>query len=1066
MKIRLTLLGLLLLTAVQFVAAQTIDVKGVVYDSKKQPVIGATISKKGGAALASTDVDGKFSITGVKPSDVLVVTYIGMTTQEVKPKTNLRITLEDENTELDEVMVVAFGKQKRSAFTGSAGIVDSKELEKKQVTNALSAINGEVAGVQMVDNSGDPASTPTIRIRGFSSINAGNDPLIILDGAPYDGGINNINPNDIANVTVLKDAASNALYGARGANGVIMITTKSASKGNVGKTTITLDAKWGASSNAAVDYDYIKNPGEYYEMFYRAAKQYYLNKGQSGYDAHTNANSLIYAPTGNGGLGYVVYAVPDGQNLIGDNGKLNPNATLGNRVYNNGEYYTLLPDDWKDEAFRTALRQEYNISVSSSLKSAQIYASLGYLDNEGIVYNSDYERYTARVKADWQAKDWLNIGANASFAHSTRDYVNDNSNGLFYTLMNMSPIYPVYIRDAAGNIMTDNNGKMYDYGDGSVNGIIRGTMTKTNPLQQSALDTNRYIYNNLTLTGYADIMPVEGLKITLNGTVTNNQMRYTGTENPYYGYSATTYTNGYVIKSQSQTYSVNFQQLINYSKSFGKHNMALLLGHENYKLRYDYLYASKQNMASYFGNQNLSGAITIIDAGDNDTSTTAPSTDYNNEGWFFRAQYDYAEKYFASASFRRDGSSRFHPDHRWGNFYSFGGAWIISKESWFTAPWVDQLKLKASVGQQGNDNIGDYRYTDTYNVANSNGNVALVYNNKGNKNITWETNTNFNTGVDFSLFTGRLTGGIEYFYRHTTDMLSFVSAPYEAGYAGQYVNVGAMNNEGFEIDLNGIIIKNKHLTWSVNLNATHYKNKVKSLSGEVKSASYDGHNGYVSGNYFVGEGLSMYSWLLKDYAGVSDDGQSMWYVRNSDGTISTTTSYGDASYFICGTALPDVYGGFGTQLSTYGFDLSLSFNYSIGGKAYDNMYANLMRSPTGDLIGYNFHKDLYNAWSETNTNTDVPRFVYNDAYSASYSSRFLTNASYLTLRNVNLGYTLPKSWISPLGLNSVRVYCTADNIFYISKRKGFDPRGAFNGATDYSTYSPVKSISGGLNIQF
>lgn len=1064
MKIRLTLLGLLLLTAVQFVAAQTIDVKGVVYDSKKQPVIGATISKKGGAALASTDVDGKFSITGVKPSDVLVVTYIGMTTQEVKPKTNLRITLEDENTELDEVMVVAFGKQKRSAFTGSAGIVDSKELEKKQVTNALSAINGEVAGVQMVDNSGDPASTPTIRIRGFSSINAGKDPLIILDGAPYDGGINNINPNDIANVTVLKDAASNALYGARGANGVIMITTKSAAKGNVGKTTITLDAKLGANSNASVDYDYIDNPGEYYEMFYKAVNNYYKSLGNSAYDAHKKANSQIYDTTGNTGLGYVVYTVPNGEYLIGENGKLNPHAKLGNRIYNNGTYYTLLPDDWTDEALRTALRQEYNLNISSSLKSAQIYASLGYLNNEGVAYNSGYERYSARMKADWDATTWLNVGVNGSFAHSKHSYISDEDNGtgLFYALRNLSPIYPVYIRDANGDIMTDANGKMYDYGDGQTIGLVRKTLTKSNLIQENAINTDRITGNSFTLSGYADIMPFEGLKITLNGTVTNNQTRTTYTYNPFYGYSATSYVGGLVAKEQTQNYSLNFQQLINYNKTFGKHTISLLLGHESYKTEYDYLYGARENMASYFGNQNLSGAITLQSATDHDSSANAPSSDYNNEGWFFRAQYDYAEKYFASASFRRDASSRFHPDHRWGSFFSVGGAWIISKEKWFNAPWVDQLKLKASIGQQGNDNIGDYRYMDLYSVVNNSGELALNYYQKGNTDVTWETNTNFNIGAEFNLFKNRLTGSFEYFYRHTSDMLTFIQVPYEAGYAGYYGNVGSMNNNGIEVDLNGVIIKNKNFSWSVNLNATHFKNKIDKLYAGMKTSEVDGHGGYMSGTKFIGEGLSIYEWYMKKYAGVSEDGKAMWY--KTDGT--TTTVYGNADYMLCGSAIPDVYGGFGTTINVYGFDLSVGFNYSIGGKAYDNMYALLMTNPYEGYTGYSLHKDLYNAWSESNTDSDIPRFYFGDSTAASQSSRFLTDASYLTLRNINLGYTLPKSLVSKLGLTSIRIYGTATNLCYWSKRKGFDPRGAFDGNISANTYSPMKSISGGINIQF
>lgn len=1061
MKIRWTLLSLLFATMFPYASAQTGGVSGVVLDKSGQPVMGATVTVKGSNTKVSTDGNGRFSLPSSTAGKTLTISYIGMTTQQVKAKENLSITLLENSSDLDEAVVVAFGKQKRSAFTGSAAVIKSDILEKKQATNALSAIKGEVAGVQMTDISGDPASTPTIRIRGFSSINAGNDPLIILDGAPYDGGINNIPPHDIASITVQKDAASNALYGARGANGVIMITTKSGSKGKDG-TQFSFDAKWGANSNASVRYDYVDNAAEYYEMFYRAAYNYNLLSTGNAYDAHTAANTLMSQAVADGGLGYIVYGVPDGEYLIGENGKLNPHATLGNVISNGEKSYTLIPDDWTDEAFRSALRQEYNFSVNSNAGKAQIYASLGYLNNQGIVYNSDYERYSSRLKADWQAAKWLTIGGNTSFAHSTRNYISDASNGLFATLQNMAPIYPVYVRDGKGNIMTDANGRVYDYGDGAVIGIERETMKKTNPLQESSLDTNETVSNNFSLNGYADIMPVNGLKITLNGTVTNSQSRTAYSYNPFYGYTSTTYVNGAVGKVQTQKYSINFQQLINYTKGWGKHTMTLLAGHESYKYRYDYLYGEKQGLASYFGNQNLDGATTIIGTGDYDSSN--PTNDYNNEGWFFRGQYEYAGKYFASASYRRDASSRFHPDNRWGNFYSFGAAWIISKEQWFNATWVDQLKLKLSVGQQGNDNIGEYGYTDLYSIVNNNGGVGLTWAQKGNKDITWETNTNLNVGLEFSLWQGRLSGSFEYFYRHTTDMLSFIYAPYEMGYAGSYYNVGNMDNKGVELELNAVPLRMRNFTWSINLNATHYTNEIKKLSEQAKTSNVEGHGGYISSysDQFTGEGLPLYTWYLKRYAGVNEEGYSTWYT--ADG--GTTTRYGDAAYFLSGDPIPTIYGGFGTKIEAYGFDFSVSFNYSVGGKAYDYQYATLMSNPTSTYAGYNFHRDLYNAWSETNTSSDIPRFVYGDENTGAMSTRFLTNASYLSLQNINIGYTLPTRLTSRFHVSSVRIYGTADNICYWSKRKGFDPRGVFNGETSTSTYSSMRSISGGVSVQF
>lgn len=1044
--------------------AQNVNVTGLVLDDTDEPIIGASVLVKGTKQGAVTDMDGKFNLKGLKQSDKLVISYIGMEKMEVGVKPQLTIRMKSASEQLDEVMVVAFGQQKKSSFTGSAAVLKSETLEKRQLTNVISGLQGEVAGVQMTNASGSPTSTPSMIIRGVSSINAGTSPLIIVDGSPYEGGWNNLNPNDVESVTVLKDAASNALYGARGANGVIMITTK---KGKTEKATVTLDAKWGVNSRATQKYDYIKDPGEYYEMYYKALYNYNVrDKSLSAYDAHVAANNQMTKSPSQGGLGYAVYAVPDGEYLIGTNGKLNPHATLGNRVYYEGQYYTILPDSWMDEAFRNSLRQEYNLSLSGGSNKLSFYGSLGYLQNNGIVYNSDFERYTARFKADYQAKDWLKVGANMGFTHTDQDDVGTGSNSLFSLATGMAPIYSVYMRDGEGNIMTDEHGKMYDYGTGENGGMTRpATLSPMiNPLQTNELNTNATSANIVTLTGYTDITPLPGLKLTLNGSVTNNEWKTTTTTQPFYGTSASTYPGGYVSKTAYQTYTVNFQQILNYTVQLGKHNLSLMAGHENYKYNYNYVWGSKSNMFSYFTNKELDGAVKMEQTG----STTSR---YNTEGYFTRGMYNYDEKYFLSVSYRRDASSRFHPDHRWGNFYSFGGAWIINKEKWFDVSWIDVLKLKASWGQQGNDAIGNYRYTDTYSVDNFNGEVAFTQSSVGNPEITWETNSNFNTGIDFELFKGRLTGSIEYFRRKTTDMLCYVYVPLSSGYFGSYDNVGDMLNTGVEIDLHYNVIRTKDFNWTINFNGTHFKNKVLMLNEDNRGADLDGHKGYVNGNYYTGEGLSLHTWRLKKYAGVSETGESQWYVRDSStGELTTTTSASKASYFNCGTSDPDFYGGLSTSLSYKGIDLSVKLNYVIGGMALDNGYKALMGNPKLSNIGGGFHKDLYNAWSETNTSSDIPRFQYAvkeiDDDANYLSDRFLTNASSLTLQAINIGYTLPVRWISKLGLSKVRVYASGENLYYWSKRKGFDPRGSFWGATSTTGYSETRTITGGVNIQF
>lgn len=1063
MRMKVLLASLLLAASGQVMAQSSGQIGGQVIDENGDPVIGAQVKVKGAKQGTVTDANGHFTLPDAKRGDIIVINYLGMDSQTMKAAPGMKVSMQSQDHQLDEVLVVAFGQQKKSSFTGSAGVVKSDILDKKQLTNVFSGLQGEVAGVQMTNTSGSPTATPSFAIRGFGSINAGMSPLIIVDGAPYDGGWNNLNPNDVENITVLKDAASNALYGARGANGVIMITTK---QGSHERATITFDAKWGSNSRATEDYDRITNPAQYYETYYKALYNYNVrDKGMSAYEAHVTANNTIGLTGDKGGLGYVAYTVPDGQYLIGTNGRMNPNAMLGNRIYYGGKFYTITPDDWVDEAFRNGLRQEYNLNVTGGNDKLSFYASLGYLKNEGVVDYSDFDRYTARVKADYQARKWLKLGANLNYTHTNQHDVGDGSQSLFDISTRFAPIYPVYLRDGDGNIMRDEHGKMYDYGSGENAGLHRPSNLEParNVLQTNSLNANNTFADVMTLNGFVDITPIDGLKLTLNGTVTDNEWKNTQTTQSFYGNTVTTVPGGEVDKTNYQTYTLNFQQIANYSRSFGKHNATIMLGHENYKYKYNYLFGSRQQMFSYFQAQELDAAVKELHNG-------GSSSDYNTEGYFSRLMYDYDGRYFGQMSYRRDASSRFHPDHRWGNFYSFGGAWIITKEPWFKSSWIDMLKLKASWGQQGNDAIGDYRYTDTYYLSNFNGEVAFVQNTVGNPNITWETNSNFNVGVEFELLKRRITGSVEYFHRTTTDMLCFVNVPFSGGYSGSWDNVGDMVNQGVEFDLHFTPIRTKDIDWTINLNATHYKNKVTKLHPDKKGSELDGYHGYVSDPYFIGEGLPLHTFRLKKYAGVNEEGQAMWYVKNDDGTLSTTTTNTSASYFECGSADPSLYGGFSSTLTAFGFDLSVTFNYSLGGKAMDYGYQSLMGNPSSGNTGFSFHKDVLKAWSETNTSSDIPRFQYavkdNDTSANGTSDRWLTNASTLTLQNINIGYTLPKRLVAKLGLTNVRVYASGENLYYWSKRKGFDPRSSFWGSSSESSYAQVRTFTGGITVKF
>lgn len=1056
-----------LFIGIGLVNAQVSKVTGTVTSHEDGlPVVGASVLVKGTQVGTVTDIDGNFTITNIPSSaGTLVISFIGMETQEVAIKPIVNVSLHSDTEVLDEVMVVAYGTAKKSAFTGSATVVNAEEIGKIQTSNAAQALTGKVSGVQLTTASGQPgATTPTIRVRGISSINAGNEPLVILDGAPYDGDLNNINTQDIESMTVLKDAASNALYGARGANGVIMITTK---KGKSGKATVTLDAKWGSNTRASRDYNYITSPAQYYEMYYGALNSYFVNKlGMTSASAHAQANSVMTG-TGDYGLGYNVYTVPQGEYLIGSNGKLNPNATLGNVVEYNGEKYTLTPDNWLDEAYKNAMRQEYNLSVSGGTDKSSFYASVNYLNNEGITINSDYERLTARLKSDYQVKSWLKIGANMSYTHFdanslSEDGSSSSSGNIFATATQVAPIYPLYMRDGEGNIIIDENGyQRYDYGDKTNGGGVRPFLGKSNAYSANMLDVNNSEGNAMNVNGFFEIRFLKDFKFTWNSGVNLDETRATSVTNPYYGQYAT--SNGITSISHSRSLSYNHQQLLNYQRMFGLHNVGVMLGHESYRSKYYYLYASKSGMFDP-NNSELAGAIT-------ENGNNSYSSDYNTEGYFGRIQYDYAEKYFLSASYRRDASSRFHPDARWGNFWSAGGAWLINKEDFFDVEWIDLLKLKASYGSQGNDNIGNFRYINTYTIVNSNGNPAALPSTLGNPDITWETNGNFNAGFDFELFKGRLTGTIEYFYRKTSDMLFSFPLPPSFGYTSYYANIGDMRNQGVEAEFNFNVINAKDFNWDIRLNLTHYKNKVTYLPEERKTMETSGIKGFSSGNYFYGEGISLYTFRLKEFAGVNENGESLFYkdIKDESGNVigrETTNSYSDADYYLCGTALPDVYGGFGTSFSYKGFDLSADFTYQIGGQVYDSDYANMMASPTTSGRGTNFHADLLKSWTPENPNSSIPRFQFGDTYSASTSSRFLTNASYLGLQNINAGYTFPTFMTRKIGLEKLRVYVAADNIWYWSKRQGLDPRQSITGSVTNSYYAPIRTISGGLTVTF
>ena len=1086
-KILLSLIALLGGGGILLSLAQSKQISGTVTGPDGKPVAGATVMVDGSHVGTTSNGDGSFTITA-PGNGSLVVSFIGYETQKVAigGKTRINISLKEDTQAIDDVIVVAFGTAKKDAFTGAAKVIKSDDLIKTQSSNVGDALVGKIAGVQFSSASGRPGSGQKIYVRGYGSMNAKNDPLWVVDGVPYEGDINNINAADIESISVLKDAASNALYGSRGANGVIMVTTKRA---KAGEATVTFDGKWGINTRALQTYDIVEDAGEYYEMHYKSLYNYYtLDQKYTPLAANIAANKLL---TSNdpGGLGYNVFTVPDGQNLIGENGRLNPRAKQGRLVTDaKGQQFYLQPDNWLDEIYKSSsFRQEYNVSVSGATDRANFFASLGYLDNTGIVDGSSNERYTARLRADYQAKKWLKVGGNMSYTHfvwNNGNKTNDDGDGqgegnadggnAFATAIRMAPIYPVYMRDGNGNIMIDEYGfKMYDTGDGRNGGALRTNGGKSNDLQDIQL--NKYINegNAFMANGFADFSLYKGLKLTLNGSVSLDETRGTEVSNPYYGQFAE--SGGAVFKSHSREIAYNMQQLLTYTNTFADvHNLDLLFGHEMYNRKSYGLYGSKTMMFSP-DNTELSGAVV-------DSSRSGSSVlEYNNEGYFFRGQYDYDNRIYFSGSYRRDASSRFHPDHRWGNFWSLGAAWIINRESWFNASWVNMLKVKASYGSQGNDNLGSkaesyYRYTDYREILSSGDGVTSVLYQKGNPDITWETNANLNVGVEFGLWDNRLSGSIDVFNRKTTDMLFELATPIESGYTTIFTNIGDMVNRGLEIELNADLIRTKNLVWDFSLNMTHYKNKVTHLPEQFKNnTTADGkHVGRWQSTKFLTEGESVFSFYVPTYAGVDPEtGKSLWYTYKTDDAGNKerikTSDYSVASQEgreMHGDALPDVYGGFGTSLRFYGVDFSIGFTYQLGGQVLDQGYMFYMNSPAGTSTGNNYHHDLLNSWTPENSGSNIPRFAYNDSNQAAVSDRFLTSASYLNIQNITLGYTLPKRITRKFLVENLRIYFACDNVWYWSKRQGLDPRQAINGITNPYYYAPIRTFSGGVTVTF
>ena len=1052
-----------------------IRVTGQVKDSSDGSAVPyAAVHLEGTMTGTSTDGDGYFTIN-VPGNGVLIFSSIGYQTREVAVdgRSTLNIELDPDSEYIDETIVIAYGTTTRNAFTGSASMIGAETIESRVSTNVTSALAGTAPGVQVISSSGDPASGgASIRIRGIGSMSASSAPLYIVDGMPFEGSISDINPNDVESLSVLKDASASAIYGARGANGVVLITTKRGGNGEGAK--IRFDAKWGSNSRLIPQYDVITDPAEYYETHYRMMYNSQIYAGKSSEEAYAYADANLFNQN-NGGLGYQVFTIPEGQPFIDRDFQLNADAVLG---YSDGEYY-YIPDDWYSEAFHNSFRQEYNLSVSGSKDRMNYYGSVGYLNDGGIVDNSDYKRYTGRMNMDWQVYDWLKVLTSLTYSFSdaqTASYSSSygSSANIFYVTNMMGPIYPLYVRDAKGNIMYENGMKVYD---SNQTNFVRPSFVG-NAVRDNEVNRRRNYEDFVSGKWGVTATPVDGLSLSANIGLTNSNSRYNALYSRFGSQSA---TDGLALVSHERTFAANNQYLAEYKTDFGGsgHTLNILAGYELYQLKIQYQEGQNDRLFNpYIG--ELGNAD-----GSSSKQLTSYTADYMTQGFLSRIQYEYGDRYYASASFRRDGSSRFAPEHRWGNFGSIGAAWLMSSEEFMEEIWwVNMLKLKASYGVQGNDNLYPnagyaqkyYPYADnyshSYNEATGEYSTELTY--KGNDELTWESSLSFNAGFDFEIFAGKLSGSFEYFSRKTKDLLYSKDVPLSSGNPTGYypVNVGSIVNNGFETSLEGLILNRKDITWTWNLNISHYRNRILALDPSVSE------KGIIGSNFIYKEGGSLYEAYMRKFAGVDQEtGKALWYMKVMDengewtGDVAETDVFSKASQFELGSVLPDLYGGFGTTLKAYGFDLSAQFSFQIGGRYYDGTYQALMH--TSSSAGTAWHKDVLKSWTPENPSDEFPRLDGDTSVGQTAASNYLISSDYLSINNITIGYTLPSKWTSAARIESLRIYVAGDNLAVASARKGVDPRysiglGSLTSGSGLNSgsYSAMRTLTAGITLNF
>lgn len=1083
--------------------AQTRTVTGTVTSAEDgQPVVGASVFVKGATNVGVvTDLDGKFVLNGVPTSaTTLVVSSIGMISKEVPVAAVVNVVLDADSEVLEEAVVtIAYGAAKKSTLTGAISQVNSESIQTRPASNVATVLEGSVSGVQVNSTYGAPGDDPSIRIRGFGTINGDASPLYVLDGVPFSGNVSDLNPADIESITVLKDAASAALYGNRASNGVILITSK---KGSQGKLNMSIDVRQGTYSRGIPEYNRV-NAKQWMNVAWANMYNQRIEAGKTP----DEANAYVYEHLISDYVIQNIFSVkgnnnPTMQELFSTPGSLSADATIKDGYKNDM--------DWYKAAIRHGYRQEYNINANGANDKSDYYFSVGYLNEDGYVNNSGFERLTARAVINVKPVTWFKTGLNLFGSHQNYENTNGSSDGsytnAFMYCRNIAPIYPIHVHDyLTGEYILDANGKkMYDGGeyidaDGNLH-QTRAQYADRHVIWENELNSDRTVRNTLEAIAYAEFYLPYNFTLNITGNLnvrnSNNFTYNTAVIGDGKG------SNGRGKRVDYRYKKYQLRQQLNWGQSFGDHTITALVAHESYYFNYDYAYFYKTNEI-FPGSPNMSNFTVNV-------SMDGYQNNYRTESYLGRVRYNYKDKYNVEASFRRDGTSRFHKNSRWGNFWSIGANWMISKEDFMQGlTWINSLKLRADFGQVGNDSgAGYYGYMALYENEQNANKGAYYIGQLENLDLKWETGQSWGVGIEARLF-NRWNLNIEYFDRKNKDLLFDVPLPISAGAtttsgsptASITRNAGSIANRGFEIETDIDIYRNRD--WKVNFgaNATFLRNKVTSLPKELNQ-----NNGFTSGNKRIQVGKDRYAFYVYTFEGIDQmTGRSLYKFNDEDYFIKTTVDgvekvYGNPEGTECvenyviingvpystnpssqakkefhGSSIPKVYGGFNFNVSYKNFTANAVFTYALGGKLIDGVYANLMAA---GKTASSQHVDILKSWSgvpagmtETSANridrNGIP-VINSDLNSYTHStssSQYLVSSNYLTLKNISVSYKLPKTIAKALTMQSITLSATCENLFVKAHRKGLDPQQSFAGSqTNYLVTPRVFSAS--LNIKF